>query len=157
MLMIVSALGLLSTALLLTDPPPSTEFDAIPAIFQVNSSILANSRTPAGIDFSGTGTSDAPVDLSCALPEQTLETSSLRFRLKGENCIDDHQSLTTTQVRNMSNGYIATVFHRTSSSFTTDYINLSEGENKIAVRFETDNGTIEKTLTVFRTPSSIKK
>jgi len=49
-------------------------------------------------------------------------------------------------VKNASNGYIATVFHRPDFSFTTDYINLSEGKNEIDVSIETSSGTRVKKL-----------
>ena len=141
----VTALGLLSTVMILTDPPP-VDLDAPPTIFQSNSQALVRNVA---------STEETLVDLDCQSEAQALETASLRFRLKGSPCSDDKKDQPrSTQVKNNSNGYVATVFHRSAQEFTTDFINLNEGSNEIEVRFETDDGVLQKKLTVVRTPAS---
>ncbi|MDZ4678084.1 MAG: hypothetical protein SGI74_11330 [Oligoflexia bacterium] len=150
LLMAVSALGISSTALLITDPPPPEIQNA--DIFSTNGSTL---RTIASVDT--TPEYETLFDFTCGDNTKELETFSPRFRLKGENCaVEDSQPI-TTQIRNKTNGYVATVFHRAPLNFTTDYINLKEGKNEIDVRFETNKGTVEKSLTVTRLPASAKK
>ena len=156
MLLAVSALGLCSTALLFSDPPPPSDFDMTPTIFSVNSTALTNNRNLANINPNEGAINpyETLLNLNCSAQSQILETTSIRFRLKGENCATDEQNPVSTQVRNKSNGYVATVFHRNPAAFTTDYINLSEGKNEIEVRFEGAQGTTEKTLTILRSPAT---
>jgi hypothetical protein len=150
MLMAVSALGICSTAVLVTDPPPSDPQNA--NIFNTSGSTL---RSIASVE--SVPAYETLFNFSCDDNNQVLETSSTRFRLKGDSCtVEDTQPL-TTQVRNKTNGYVATVFHRAPLGFTTDYINLKEGKNEIDVRFETEKGTVEKSLTIMRQPASVKK
>jgi hypothetical protein len=148
----VSGLGLISTTLLLSDPPSNAEIN--PSLFNVNFQSHANGRLMASDDTT-VFTPDTMFEINCKDNDQKLETSSTRFRLKGQTCTDEAAAL-STQIQNRSNGYIATVFHRDPQSFTTDYINLNEGQNEIAVRFDTNNGPIDKTITITRSPSSIK-
>jgi hypothetical protein len=151
----VGALGLCSMTLLLTDPPNAESenvLSAVPSLFTMNSSIMAASRNVASNDESHALTKETLFELKCDDGEPRLETANPRFRLKGEACASGDSALLKTQVQNKSNGYVATVFHRTPTSFTTDYINLSEGQNEIDVRFETDKGMVEKTITVVRNP-----
>ena len=106
-------------------------------------------RDPAST-ASLTNVKESIFDINCAESAQKFETAKSRFRLRGENCADIKTEITSTQIRNKSNGYVATVFHKAPNAFTTDFINLSAGENQINIVFETAAGTIEKNLTVVR-------
>ena len=165
LLISVSGLGLFSTALLLTDPPPADPSnidydDSSPSLFSMNSIALKSRRGLASAEAAPEQKPDSIFEFSCSEPKQIFETIKPRFRLKGVACNDNPQIEASeksedlnpgaTQVQNESNGYVATVFHRTPTNFTTDYINLSQGENKIKIIFETDNGKIEKSLIVIR-------
>lgn len=151
-LLAVSALGLCSTILLLTDPPPE-DLESSSAIFAMNSTSLTRGIASAHAADPKANT-ETLVNLSCSDTNQTFETASTRLRLKGANCTEDGNIPLNTQVRNKTNGYVATVFHRSPMDFTTDYINLREGQNEIDVKFQTEKGTIEKTVTVVRQPAS---
>ena len=149
--LIVSLFGLASTAMLLNDPPPS-EFayansEYSESLFTMNSLAAQSSRNPASIV---PVKSEALFELSCADDMQVFETGRTRFRLKGDNCNASNAPLLSTQILNQSNGYVATIFHKTQTTFTTDYINLNVGENKIKVLFETASGPSEKIVTVVR-------
>lgn len=148
--MAVSAVGLLSALLLLTDPPPA-ELSGVSGIFTANSAMMASSqRNIASIDPKTSRIPEAALlEINCTEMNQMLETTSARFRLKGPICVPQDVSVTSTKVTNKSNGYVATVFHQ-SVQFTTDYINLNEGRNEIDVQFDTDKGAIKKTITVIR-------
>jgi hypothetical protein len=151
-LLAVSALGLCSTIILLTDPPPA-DLETTSSIFTINSSVIT--RNISSINSSdAVPSSETLLNLNCSDPNQTYETSSTRLRLKGESCVDDGQPALTTQVRNKTNGYVATVFHRSPMAFTTDYINLREGSNEIDVKFQSEKGIIARTVTIVRQPAS---
>jgi len=153
--MFVSGLGLCSTTLLLTDPPPPADAEnSVQSVFSLNSSVMNTQRFVASVDEHKN--EDSLFEINCSEAGQTLETVSTRFRLKGQTCAPDDSSTLTTQVHNKSNGYVATVFHRGNQAFSTDYINLSEGKNEIDVRFDTDKGPIDRTLIVVRNPASKK-
>lgn len=148
----VGSLGLISATLLLSDPPSPSELD--PSLFNLNYQKHSAGRTIASAV--GVPSTDAMFEINCSDTDQKLETSSMRFRLRGQACTDESAAL-STQIQNKSNGYIATVFHRDPQSFTTDYINLNEGSNEIAIKFATQNGLVERTITITRSPSSVKK
>jgi hypothetical protein len=148
----VTGLGLISTLLLLSDPPAPSDLN--PSLFNVNFQSHAGSRLIASTE-TVSYSPDTMFEINCQDIDQKLETSSTRFRLKGQACTDESAAL-STQIQNKSNGYIATVFHRDPQSFTTDYINLNEGVNEIAVRFDTSGGPIDKTITIVRSPTSVR-
>ncbi len=173
----VTVLGLISTILLLNDPPSATEteMDATngsfggnlggPSMFELNSTklkqlslvqlnIANNGRGIASVTSEETAPTNL-IEIKCEADNSPIETNQIRLRLKGESCLAENA--TSTTIKNNSNGYIATVFHRPDFSFTTDYINLSEGTNTIAMAFETPTGPVLKTLTINRAPSSNSK
>jgi hypothetical protein len=148
----VGGLGLVSATLLLSDPPSPSELD--PSLFNLNYQKHTSGRSLASAGVRSSP--DAMFEINCRDTDQKLETSSMRFRLKGQACTNESTAL-STQIQNKSNGYIATVFHRDPQSFTTDYINLNEGQNEIAVKFATENGLIERKIMITRNPSSVRK
>jgi len=92
-------------------------------------------------------------EVDCSGSIQNFETTSSRIRLKGANC-QTGPGINTAQIKNSSNGFVATVFHQTPSSFTTDYINLSEGTNEIQLNFQNEKGNSERKISVVRKPAS---
>lgn len=157
MVMVVSILGLFSTAMLLNDPPSASEMDLTPLIFEINSAKLSQVAQRNVASQNPTAEQDyaSILEVKCDSDQQSLETSVLRMRIKGANCLGD--ATKNTWIKNNSNGFVATVFHKPDFSFTTDYINLTEGKNEITVAFETNQGVTKKNLVVTRAPSSIKK
>jgi hypothetical protein len=146
----VSILGFLSAILLLNDPP-SAESDGVTGLFALNSSILASERGLASVvpDHVSVPSPDTLMQLDCSENSQILHTGSARFRIKGPLCPEPGSGIVSAEVLNVSNGYVATVFHQ-AGQFTTDYINLSEGKNEISVKFTGESGIIQKTITVLR-------
>lgn len=62
-------------------------------------------------------------------------------RLTGKDC--EHHPGQEVSVRNLSNGYTATVFSATpGENLTTDFIPLEKGKNEIQIRFEQQPGAI---------------
>ncbi|MEQ1875228.1 MAG: hypothetical protein ABL958_01190 [Bdellovibrionia bacterium] len=81
----------------------------------------------------------------------TLECSKKRdivswtqqIRLKGHLCREDGPGIQSTKIENTRNGYVATVFHQ-DREYTTDFIQLSEGENQLIVRHTLSDGQVEE-------------
>jgi hypothetical protein len=154
LMMAVSFLGLFSTALLLNDPMTSDASNN-PSVFNADyQKINSPNRNVASLEVvpskvTSVISTDSLFELNCGEKGKAVQTSNRRFRLKGQTCADEAAAL-STQIQNKSNGYVATVFHRDPQSFTTDYINLNEGSNEIAIKFDTLHGPIEEVLTVVR-------
>lgn len=80
----------------------------------------------------------------------SVETTGARWvRLTGKNCENKAQEIT---VRNLSNGYVATVFTANlDQELTTDFIPLESGKNDIQIRFQQEPGTVfENKFTIQR-------
>lgn len=77
------------------------------------------------------------------------ETGARWIRLTGKACQIDGNSENVT-VKNMANGYAATVFPL-SGALTTDFIPLQMGKNDIMIRFESSPGVaVESRFTIRR-------
>ncbi|MGE0526968.1 MAG: hypothetical protein AB7G93_04085 [Bdellovibrionales bacterium] len=66
---------------------------------------------------------------------QLIDVSARWVRLTGKTC-DSGTRAETVTVRNLSNGYVATVFAAAPGELTTDFIPLQVGRNEILVRIE---------------------
>jgi hypothetical protein len=67
-----------------------------------------------------------------------------QIRLKGHSCqATGETTILTTQIKNTRNGYVATVFHQ-DREFSTDFIQLSEGENHLLVKHTLSDGQTEE-------------
>ena len=155
----MSAIGLLSAMLLISDPPPVGVTSAA-ELLNLGPSQANGQRTIASIDPAQTApkvVKEALMEINCGQDNQLLEAWGPRLRLKGTLCVPQDASVTSTKVSNKTNGYAATVF-RQSGQFTTDYINLNEGKNEINILFETESGPVEKNVTVIRnSPAQARK
>lgn len=157
MVMVVGLLGLFSTIILLNDPPSNSDLDVTPPIFEINTAKLmqVSQRGLASVAAEASTQTQAPniVDVPCGTNDLTVETQYTRMRLKGENCVSNNSP--KTEIKNTSNGYVATVFHKQDFSFTTDYINLVEGMNEINLVFETPEGVAsQRKIVINRAPAS---
>ncbi len=82
------------------------------------------------------------------------ETSVSKIRLTGSECLS---GLKQVEIVNKTNGYTAEVISLKDQTFTTDYIDLSEGENAIELVGTKGDLQIRKSLKVVRrTPASSK-
>lgn len=78
------------------------------------------------------------------------DTSARWVRLTGKACQLAPAEGTVT-VRNLSNGYMATVFDAQPGDMTTDFIPLQSGKNDILIRFESEPGVaLESQFTFMR-------
>ncbi len=76
------------------------------------------------------------------------DTSARWLRLTGRACQLEPQDVS---VRNLSNGYVATVFTPKTGDMTTDFIPLQNGKNDILIRFGTEPSSgFESQITFIR-------
>lgn len=102
--------------------------------------------------------SSLDISLGCISEKPTrFKNSVAQIRLSGKIC-EPNAEIVSTEVRNMSNGASATLFHPQSNTFTTDYLALSVGLNKIRLLHLLKNGSREEREYVFeRSPASNKE
>ncbi len=129
--------GLVALSLLATNPKEET-----------SSSLTAMARAPASLVGMALATTKTPnvllertsvVEFDCAPPESatvTLETKQVRIR--GKLC--GAAEVITTEILNLTNGFTATVFTPTKDSFTSDYIHLADGANRLRVTYVMASG-----------------
>jgi hypothetical protein len=84
------------------------------------------------------------VRLDCSGKNHGLfEKAVNQMRLTGKTCAKN-QEISSTEVHNEANGTSATVFFPTPRSFTTDYISLAPGPNRIRILNFLKNGIREE-------------
>lgn len=84
------------------------------------------------------------LDLACDTSKLVYDNSVAQIRLTGAPCSDAKAVFVSSEIRNEANGFSATVFHPTGSTFTTDYISLSPGLNHIRVLHQFVKGAREE-------------
>jgi hypothetical protein len=91
------------------------------------------------------------IKATCQPDESVQIAGSIRqIRMSGTTCQSKTKALTTV-ITNVSNGFVATVFHPSAKSFTTDYVTLAKGTNRILVREELKPGQFhEREITITR-------
>ncbi len=84
------------------------------------------------------------VSLKCQPEKLIYDRSVAQIRLSGTPCGDAKAVFVSSEIVNEANGFSATVFHPTDNSFTTDYISLSPGSNKIRIMHQFAKGVREE-------------
>lgn len=95
----------------------------------------------------------AELDLACDKAETVYTKSVTQVRLSGASCsvMNAKRDISSVELLNDANGFSATVFYPTPRTFTTDYVALKEGDNKIKILINFVNGEREeRTLIVAR-------
>lgn len=90
--------------------------------------------------------------LSCDMQFSRFAANVAQVRLTGESCLPQAKQLrkpasrqfASSDIRNEANGFSATVFYPREARFTTDYITLSHGENRISIRHIFSDGAREE-------------
>ena len=75
--------------------------------------------------------------------EPTVDTSARWVRLTGRVC-QNEGGAESISVRNLTNGFSATVFPTLGKGMTTDFIPLQSGQNAILIRFDQGEGMAAK-------------
>ncbi len=76
----------------------------------------------------------------------------LQVRLSGSLCLKKKEQIASSEIRNMTNGFGATVFPTgKQDTFTTDYITLANGENRIRIQhILKSGGKVERDFVIER-------
>ena len=120
-------------------------------------SLLPDSPAYAAISLDEKNTAQA-VDLTLPCPSQasraskqpdpnmnkTFTAAVKQIRLSGQDC-GPQRNIASTEILNEANGFSATVFHPDDKTFTTDYISLAPGQNRIRILQISKEGHREET------------
>ncbi len=77
-----------------------------------------------------------PKDSSTAL----LQSTARQVRIVGSLCHSPKHKLTKSSILNSSNGFEGTTFHLSGSQFTSDFLYLKTGLNKIQFNYSLSSG-----------------
>lgn len=138
--------------------PEEVEADALSALVRLPASIPSQLPDSLPGVFAPTIKINEPIEMEVVkVPcwdksdDGDQETSARWIRLTGRPCQLSHGSEDQVSVRNLTNGYSATVFANQASGMTTDFIPLREGKNEILIRFEqTPGAALESQFTFYR-------
>ena len=130
--------------------PEEADGDALTALVRLPASlpsqlVAPEVKTPDPIEMD-------VVKLACwEKSEETEQSTSARWiRLTGKHCHGGGLSENVV-VRNLTNGYSATVFPTQAHGLTTDFIPLQDGRNDILIRFEQAPGVaVEQQVAFYR-------
>jgi hypothetical protein len=108
----------------------------------------ANGRVPASlVEDTSVAEPDmtvprvADVTMGCEQSEEkTVEANVHQARIHGEVCLPKVQNLSLV---NSANGFSATIFNSDEKHFTTDYITLVNGGNKLILQLQLMNGSVQ--------------
>jgi hypothetical protein len=115
----------------------------------------AQDRVPASIVAAAVGTGATTVDFKCLekKAQQSLETQSAQMRIRAHLCSDAFD-IVKTEIVNTSNGYTAAVFKTADRIMSSDYIQLSDGVNRIKIQLQDRHGLQQTSeLLVLRNPA----
>jgi hypothetical protein len=119
-------------------------------------------RNPASVEAAGPGVRNSAkahsvtLDWDCEKKSPQRLVDGTHLRLKGHLC--NLQKAQAFSVINESNGYTAAVILTSDKQFTTDFIELKDGDNKFQIAFVDQDGNKEvRHLTVTkRAPASLE-
>lgn len=142
----------LFTSFVFSTKPSAAPESALTSIVRLPASI------PSGIQenfFASSGRQTEPVrmdvvDVSCwdGLSPEEQPVKSRWVRLTGRSCLGGTRA-EQIQVKNLSNGFEATIFPSGPQALTTDFIPLQEGKNEILIRFESEAGAAVENRMLF--------
>lgn len=154
---LVVLVGLISTLTLLSPPPGFAQAPDETVVLE--QPLAPRGREPASINSAvqfdsislGGKENLQAVDLHipCDGMQKTVFTQRVKqLRLKGDSCLSEstsakNSSIKKSTIQNAANGFSATVFYPSQKSFTTDYISLSNGINRIVIHHQYVNGKTE--------------
>ncbi len=78
------------------------------------------------------------LDYNCQSSGSVFEVDGTLLRLRGSSCQFEH--LKEASVVNESNGFTGTVIFLKKDTFTTDFIDLQEGENQLVLQAVNEKG-----------------
>ncbi|MGE0634495.1 MAG: hypothetical protein AB7O96_18915 [Pseudobdellovibrionaceae bacterium] len=105
---------------------------------------IKSSRSPASLVAAVTVSektvlTSQVLEWECGQKLAPIAVTSSQLRIKGKN----RKSLCNlTGIKNSTNGFTASVFQTSKEAFTTDFINLVEGNNKIQITSRDESGKV---------------
>ena len=78
------------------------------------------------------------LDYSCKELGKPHEVDASLLRLRGDSCLEP--TWKNISITNQSNGHTASVIFLKDKKFTTDFIDLKEGENKLTIQATDEQG-----------------
>lgn len=115
----------------------------------------AGQRQPANVSFASGKTGGARSQAQETLnwdckTNKFAPVDNSHIRLKGRHC--QPMGGETLRVHNKTNGYTAAVFHD-KRNFSTDFIDLSEGENILVFEWKIGNKSESREVKILRQPA----
>ena len=130
-------LGIVTVGLMLEPIKPGASRTSSDARGPASASPLASLMSPLTSRTAPvlTGPITAEVKLPCGAPHLIRLGHSVRqVRLTGPICLRSAPAADPgSEIKNISNGFVATAFFPLPHAFTTDYISLSPGANRISI------------------------
>lgn len=93
----------------------------------------------------GEAANSVTMNMSCGSLPSSYDVVGAHLRIKSTGCKD--LDISKLSIVNKSNGFTASIFPTKDNQFTTDYMDLTEGENAIEVTLRELSG-IEKTHSI---------
>lgn len=125
-----------------------SELVALELSKQKTRSLVSPDREPASVNnVSG------EFKLPCAIEQRAssaLDTSGSTFQFSGDKCFSQELDL---KIKNLENGYTASVIFQSVGGFTTDFIPLEMGDNRFEL--QSSSGRRQEVI-VHRRPASSK-
>lgn len=158
----VLVMGLGVAASVLT-PPASVVLKRVKSQEQLQASLVETpDRSPASQapEFSALAIDDKgqqAIDftLPCDGSLSRFASGVVQVRISGKLCdkpgLKETRAISSSEIRNTTNGFSATVFFPKSDSFTTDYMTLSRGKNQIRILHQLKaGGRVERDFVIER-------
>ena len=150
MLWTTTAVLLMGALVLFTLAQPPTPMQA--RMRRPSSVAAESSRGPATTLPSSLATvpeSNLPLSVELTLPcegRSDYPKKVTQIRLSGASCnqANSKSEIVSVELLNDANGFSATVFYPSKKTFTTDYVALVEGENKIKILISYASGEREE-------------
>jgi hypothetical protein len=123
--------GLVALSLLATNP--QEESSNLTSIARAPASLVGMALTPAK-ETNALLERTSVLEFDCNPPESATVTPEIRqVRIHGRLC--GETSAIGAEILNLTNGFTATVFIPTPESFTSDYIHLADGANRLRITY----------------------
>lgn len=89
----------------------------------------------------------AQIHFDCQIPTETkVEPEVRHLRIEGSLCwLEKGQDqVSSLQIQNSTNGYTATIFQPGPSLFTSDFIHLESGRNRLVMSYKGKSGLLQQ-------------
>lgn len=123
--------GLVALSLLATNP--KEESSNLTSMARAPASLVGMALTPAK-EAAALLERTSILEFDCNPPESATVTQDIRqVRIHGKLC--GTQATIGAEILNLTNGFTATVFTPTPETFTSDYIHLADGANRLRITY----------------------